>query len=70
MKPMDESNIPRMRTKLATTLTLWVSDETKAKYNELKEVYRVRVAECMRSAVERELERLLLECSQQDPPAA
>jgi hypothetical protein len=53
--------IPRIHGRtLDATITLWVPTLTKEKWVTLKDIHKVRVAECARKVVEAELDRLLL----------
>lgn len=53
-------DIPRAQgRRLEKTITLWVEPTTKHKYDLLKEVHKVRVAECMRKVMDQELDRIL-----------
>ncbi len=63
---INEEAIPRVRgSRLNKTITLWVEPGTKEKYDILKEVHKVRVAECMRRVMDRELIRLLEEVAKE-----
>lgn len=62
LKTMDElfEQIPRAQgRRLEKTITLWVEPSTKHKYDVLKEIHKVRVAECMRKVMDQELDRIL-----------